>query len=155
MTTNQNRGKGLAGVFTVVGILLFTAAVFALLVLMPARNGNSGPPPAGDGAAITFGRPQLIMFEEEGCVWCQRFKEGIMPAYPKTEEGKRAPLRLVDIHAPRPRGLEHIKGIRVSPTFVLLDAKGREVGRIEGYPGDEFFWIHLEELLRKLDETEG
>jgi hypothetical protein len=33
-----------------------------------------------------------------------------------------------------------------TPTFVLAD-NGREVGRIEGYPGDAFFWGLLESLL--------
>ena len=30
--------------------------------------------------------------------------------------------------------------IRYTPTFVLAE-DGKEVGRIEGYPGDEFFWV--------------
>ena len=32
------------------------------------------------------------------------------------------------------------------PTFVMLN-DGRETGRIEGYPGDEFFWPLLNELI--------
>jgi hypothetical protein len=33
---------------------------------------------------------------------------------------------------------------------VLID-KGREVGRIRGYPGEEHFWGLLGVLIRKLD----
>lgn len=36
---------------------------------------------------------ELVMFEQKGCVWCQRFDREIAPAYDKTTEGKRAPLR--------------------------------------------------------------
>jgi hypothetical protein len=40
--------------------------------------------------------------------------------------------------------------ITASPTFVLID-DGREVGRITGYPGADFFWGMLAELIAKLD----
>jgi hypothetical protein len=33
-----------------------------------------------------------------------------------------------------------------TPTFVLAE-NGEELGRIEGYPGDAFFWGLLERLL--------
>lgn len=39
--------------------------------------------------------------------------------------------------------------MRYTPTFVLIDG-GREVGRIEGYPGEAFFWGLLEKLARDL-----
>ena len=43
---------------------------------------------------------------------------------------------------------------RFSPTFVLTDG-GREIGRIEGYPGEDFFWGLLEAMMPKPDITEG
>ena len=39
-----------------------------------------------------------------------------------------------------------VSPIRFTPTFVLVD-DGREIGRIEGYPGEDFFWGLLERLL--------
>ena len=33
-----------------------------------------------------------------------------------------------------------------TPTFVLVE-DGKELGRIEGYAGDEFFWFLLGRLL--------
>ena len=33
-----------------------------------------------------------------------------------------------------------------TPTFVLVN-EGRELGRLEGYAGDEFFWFTLKKLL--------
>ena len=90
------------------------------------------------------------MFESDTCEWCDAWHAEIGPIYPKTGEGRRAPLRTVDIHDPRPSDLDHIEGVRFTPTFVLIDDDGREVGRINGYPGEDFFWGLLSELIAKL-----
>ncbi|MGI9485295.1 MAG: transcriptional regulator [Geminicoccaceae bacterium] len=93
---------------------------------------------------------ELLMFESDDCVWCETWNEEIGPIYPKTTEGRRAPLRRVDIHGTRPDDLRDIQGVRFTPTFVLTDDHGREVGRINGYPGEDFFWGLLSELIAKL-----
>lgn len=96
---------------------------------------------------------ELLMLEQPGCVWCKRFNEEIAPAYPKTEEGKRAPLRRVDITEDWPADLEGIRRERLTPTFILLD-KGVEIARMVGYPGNEFFWGLLDDMLSKLPTTD-
>ena len=97
---------------------------------------------------------ELVMFESDFCEWCDAWHAEIGPIYPKTSEGRRAPLRTVDIHDPRPDDLLGIQGVRFTPTFVLLDDHGAEVGRVNGYPGEDFFWGLLGELITKLpDET--
>ncbi len=93
---------------------------------------------------------ELIMVEQRGCVWCQRFDAEIAPAYPKTAEGKRAPLRRVDLGTPFPDGVTVKEGARFTPTFILVDDAGLEVGRLVGYPGEEFFYPALGSLLKKL-----
>ncbi len=93
---------------------------------------------------------ELIMVEQRGCVWCQRFDAEIAPAYPKTAEGQRAPLRRVALGAPWPAGVTVKEGARFTPTFILLDDAGLEVGRFIGYPGEEFFYPALGSLLKKL-----
>lgn len=90
--------------------------------------------------------PQLIMVEEEGCIWCARWNKEISQIYPKTAEGKAAPLRRMDIRANRPNDLAFARGLFFTPTFVLV-VDGREVSRIEGYPGEDFFWGLLEKML--------
>ena len=92
---------------------------------------------------------ELVMFEQKGCVWCQRFDRDIAPAYEKTDEGKRAPLRRVDAGKPLPPDLAFIETERLTPVFVLID-QGSEIGRIRGYPGDDHFWGLLGTLLAKL-----
>jgi thioredoxin-related protein len=97
---------------------------------------------------------ELLMFESAICEWCEAWNEEIGPIYPKTSEGRRAPLRRVDIYDERPADLRHIEGVRFTPTFVLIDDRGAEVGRINGYPGEDFFWGLLSELLAKLPDED-
>ena len=104
--------------------------------------------------AVPAKAQELVMFDEVGCIWCIRWTEEIGPIYPKSEEGRRAPLRRVDINAPRPRDLQGLRNIAFTPTFVLMH-EGQEVGRIEGYPGEDFFWGLLGRLMDKLPEDHG
>ncbi len=97
---------------------------------------------AGPAVAET----RLLMAEEIGCMWCAEWNETIAPIYPKTPEGQAAPLKRIDIHAPRPEGLSFASALRYTPTFVLM-RNGQEVGRIEGYPGEDFFWGLLQVML--------
>lgn len=92
---------------------------------------------------------ELLMLEEDGCPWCERWHEDIGVFYHKTSEGKRAPLRRIDIHGKLPDDLAGLKKGRYTPTFVLMD-EGKEVGRIRGYPGEDFFWSLLAEMMKKL-----
>src|SRR5436305_10619235 len=94
------------------------------------------------------------MFEQKGCVRCQKFEREIAPAYDRTEEGKRAPLRRLDIAQPAPSDLSFIRRERFTPVFVLIDG-AREIGRIRGYPGDTFFWGLLANLIERLDHGES
>ena len=96
---------------------------------------------------------ELVVFEQKGCVWCQRFDREIAPAYDKTTEGKRAPLRRLDIAKSAPAEFAFITRERFTPVFVLID-DGREIGRIRGYPGDTFFWGLLANLIERLDRGE-
>lgn len=97
---------------------------------------------------------ELLMLEQPGCPWCARFDAEIAPVWPKTEEGRRAPLRRVDITEAWPDDLAGVPKERFTPTFILLD-DGKEVGRLRGYAGDEFFWFLIGELLDKLPSAVG
>jgi hypothetical protein len=95
---------------------------------------------------------ELVIFEQAGCAWCQAFDREIAPIYGKTQEGARAPLRRVDIAQAVPSDLAFIELERLTPLFVLVD-RGREIGRIRGYPGDDNFWGLLGVLTNQLDES--
>ena len=92
---------------------------------------------------------ELIMLEEDGCAWCERWNKEVGGIYHKTPEGQRAPLRRLDIHEKLPSELKFLTKGRYTPTFVLID-KGREIGRIRGYPGEDFFWGLLAKMLKRL-----
>jgi hypothetical protein len=96
----------------------------------------------------------LVMVEEQGCVWCARWNDEIAHIYPKTAEGRAAPLRRIDIHDARPTDMTFERGLNFTPTFVLM-VDGTEASRIEGYPGEDFFWGLLGRMLAeaKIDIT--
>lgn len=94
---------------------------------------------------------ELIMVEQPGCVWCERWDEEIGVAYPKTEEGRVAPLRRVDITDGWPEDLAGVARERLTPTFILV-SDGVEIDRLRGYPGEHFFWPLLSAMLEKLPE---
>lgn len=100
--------------------------------------------------AIPAGAAELVMFRSDTCEWCALWEAEVGIVYDRTEEARVAPLRRVDIEDPLPADLGALARVRFTPTFVLVD-RGREVGRIVGYPGEDFFWGLLGELIERLD----
>lgn len=95
---------------------------------------------------IATAEAELMMAEEPGCVWCARWNREIGPIYDKTGEGAAAPLRRVDITDPIPDDITLTRSVNFTPTFILL-IDGEEMARIEGYPGEDFFWWLLGNML--------
>ncbi|MEP2532563.1 hypothetical protein [Shimia sp.] len=91
----------------------------------------------------------LLMAEEKGCMYCAQWNADIGPIYPKTAEGKAAPLRRYDLHGDSPEAILKAR-VLYTPTFILV-VEDTEVGRIEGYPGEDFFWGLLAKLLKQAD----
>jgi thioredoxin-related protein len=89
---------------------------------------------------------ELVMYRRAGCPYCAAWDQAIGAVYPKTDIGRRLPLRHVDLERKEQRPLALASPIRFTPTFVLAES-GREIGRIEGYPGEDFFWGLLERLM--------
>ena len=101
-------------------------------------------------ALPALAEPRLLMLKEDWCDWCMAWEREVGEVYARTAEGRRAPLMRHDIHEPLPDGVELARRANFTPTFVLLE-DGREVGRIEGYPGEDFFYGLLRRLLERLD----
>ena len=95
------------------------------------------------------GAAELLMFDDPGCVWGQRWNAEIGPGYPHTPEGQQAPLRRIFIRDQAKAGVALARPVNATPTFVLVD-EGQEVGRIAGYSGSDFFYPQLDELLRRI-----
>ena len=95
--------------------------------------------------------PSLVIVEQHGCVYCERWNAEIAPAYPKTAEGKFAPLVRADLREGPPDGVTYTRRVVFTPTFVLIE-NGQEQARIEGYPGEDFFWPLLTQMLTENTE---
>jgi hypothetical protein len=118
----------------------------AVLALLGLVLGSLATAPA---IAQLASAPELVMFMEAGCPWCRLWDREVGEAYPRSEEGLRAPLRRIHISEARRSGLTLSAAVTVTPTFVLID-RGVELGRITGYPGADFFWGMLGELIARL-----
>ncbi|MDN5786778.1 hypothetical protein [Pseudorhodobacter sp.] len=94
----------------------------------------------------------LFMVEQPGCIYCARWEAEVGDAYDKTAEGQAAPLQRIDLHDPLPDGVRFARKAVYTPTFVLVRA-GQELERIEGYPGEGFFWGLLDVMLKNAGVT--
>ena len=90
----------------------------------------------------------LYMVEQAGCIYCARWDAEVGDAYHLTEEGKAAPLHRIQLRDPPPEGITFVRKAVFTPTFILV-RDGQEIGRMEGYPGEIFFWPLLGEMLTK------
>ncbi|MGL4324618.1 MAG: thioredoxin family protein [Beijerinckiaceae bacterium] len=98
---------------------------------------------------------ELIMFRRPGCPWCVAWDRQIGPIWPKTEVGQRFPIRMVDITDKNVKSGLNLKiPVVFTPTFVLVH-ENKEVGRFEGYPGEEFFWGLIERLVKTVPPSAG
>lgn len=102
--------------------------------------------PAGATAA------ELLVLEKAGCPFCIRFEQEVGRIYDRTDEGKRAPLKRLDNEKPYPDAYRFVVPDRITPTFVLVEG-GREIARLRGYPGEDFFYAALGTMLAKLPGT--
>jgi hypothetical protein len=95
------------------------------------------------GAAEPLG---LVMFREVGCPWCEAWDREVGAVYAQTDIGRSIPLREVYHRRETDHGVALARPVRYSPTFVLVEGT-TELARIEGYPGEDFFWGYLERMV--------
>lgn len=101
------------------------------------------------GSAAAAHAAELVMFEQAGCVFCQRWDRDVGALYNKTDEAKALPLRRIDIQGQKMSGIALASPVRYTPTFIVVD-NGREIGRITGYSNDDAFWGQLDALVARL-----
>lgn len=92
---------------------------------------------------------ELLMFERDGCAWCQRWDREVGPVYGKTAEATVLPLRRVNTDSQPSGGISLASPVRYTPTFIVVD-NGREVGRITGFINDDAFWGLLSALAARI-----
>jgi thiol-disulfide isomerase/thioredoxin len=96
---------------------------------------------------------ELLYFFSPSCGYCKAFDEEVGKIYPQTDAGHIAPLRRVEVDPesfqPLERGLSIDPG--TVPAFILVD-DGQEVARLNGYSGDELFWMSMQRMLDMLEQ---
>lgn len=88
---------------------------------------------------------ELVMVEQPGCHYCEQWNSQVSAIYPKTKVGQHAPLRREQLRAP-PSDVSYARPVNFTPTFILAE-NGKEIGRLEGYPGEDFFWFFVEKMV--------
>lgn len=104
-------------------------------------------------ARATLADMALVMVEQDGCIYCSRWHDEVGEIYPQTEFAERAPLQVVDIDD-LPGDLTLEGRVVFTPTFLLV-VDDEEIARVEGYAGDDLFWMRMELLTRDLDALEA
>ena len=95
-----------------------------------------------------FSASELLMFNADYCTWCHKWEEEIGGIYHLTAESCDAPLHRFDFtYGGMPDAVTIEQPVTYTPTFVLLQDR-QEVGRITGYPGADFFWVELNQLIK-------
>jgi len=91
----------------------------------------------------------LLMFHSKYCGYCSAFMKEVAVDY----EYKDLPLVIIDAYNQPDWFREaykenRIKGIFGTPTFIIWNGR-KELGRIIGYSGKEWFYERLDELFQK------
>lgn len=103
-------------------------------------------------APVALADLRLMMVEQPGCIHCAQWDAQIAPIYPLTDEGRAAPLLRQQLRDPLPPGVVLDAPPVFTPTFILLQ-DGTEAARLQGYPGEDFFWGLLSQMLDTLPRT--
>ncbi len=99
------------------------------------------------GAAAQGQELRLLMVEQAGCYYCRVFNRDIAPVYEKTAEGLAAPLVHMELRGELPEGVTLASRPFVTPTFILIGPDGAEIERLTGFPGEDFFWPYISDMI--------
>ncbi len=91
-------------------------------------------PAAGAVGEVANQGMRLVVFETASCGWCVKFRKEIAPVYLETSYQVRAPLEYVSLRRSTSPEFKLTRSVNLTPTFVLVDRDGREVGRTVGFP---------------------
>jgi len=116
----------------------------ALLMLSPVAASRAGLDT--DTQADPDRTFELIVVEADGCIYCNIFRRDVLPAYETSEQGKKVPVRFVDVNDIDAGHLDFNTSVDIVPTFVVTKSR-HEVGRISGYVGPEDFFHSINYLV--------
>lgn len=97
-------------------------------------------------AAYPGSNLQLVVLEVDGCVYCDVFRRQMLAAYKASKQGKKAPIRFVDINDPALGDIGLTQPVGMVPTFIMLE-NNQEIGRIPGLMGRQDFFRAIDYIL--------
>ena len=77
---------------------------------------------------------ELVVFEADGCIYCENFRSDVLPLYRNSQIGRETPIRFVNVSRSDETKMGLSGAITIAPTVVLMH-QGQEVDRIVGYTG--------------------
>ncbi len=77
---------------------------------------------------------ELVVFEADGCIYCQNFRSDVLPLYRESKIGRETPIRFVNVSRSDETKMGLSGAITIAPTVVLMH-QGQEIDRIVGYTG--------------------
>lgn len=89
---------------------------------------------------------ELVVFEADGCHYCQHFRADVLPLYKTSQIGRETPIRFVNVSHSDESKMGLTGPISIAPTVVLM-SKGEEVDRIVGYTGPTNFMKLVAHML--------
>ena len=120
--------------------MLLVAITFGVIAgLEPSASSTAHRKPSLDDGEVW----KLVVYETASCGWCVRFRKDIAPDYRASRYQKLAPLTYVGLDRPLTHDFKLSGRISVTPTVVLVDADGKEINRLQGYPGKERLYTFL------------
>ena len=105
--------------------------------------------PAALERARNEGKPVLVNFYADWCVWCKRLESTTLrdAKVASILQNKMVPLSLnVEGDGKELSNEYQVDGL---PTIIVLDASGREIGRIPGYMPPDSFLKRVEGFLQQ------
>jgi len=99
--------------------------------------------------ARTEGKPVLVNFYADWCVWCKRLESTTLrdAKVASVLQNRVVPLSLnVDGDGKELSNEYQVDGL---PTIIVLDADGRELGRIPGYMPPDSFLERVEDFIQQ------
>ena len=110
-------------------LIIISAAAVAVLPFSASGAGRANVKPGAPTSPF-----ELVVFEADGCVYCDVFRTDVLPLYKESQIGRETPIRFVNVSRSDESKMGLSGGITVVPTVVLMN-QGQEVERIVGYTG--------------------
>jgi hypothetical protein len=116
-------------------VIVFVAIATVSAGFLLAAKAVQEPPPR-EADRISYAGTLLVVMQA-GCGACTYFEDNVAPEYQRTEQAGLAPLRYIDATEVGSQTAYRLKtGIFGTPTLLMIDGFGREVGRSVGSPSN-------------------